>query len=290
MDSFNTNKISPDEIRTFVKNRYGEIAKGQGGCCDPKAGSMLGCCGDSPQHVQEIGTKIGYNATQLSQVPQGANLGLGCGNPTAINTLQPGEVVLDLGSGAGMDVFLAATQVGPTGKVIGVDMTEEMIEKAKENTERSSTTNVEFRLGTIESLPVEDESVDAIISNCVINLSPEKAVVFKEAFRVLNPGGRLMISDIVLEQPLPKPIAQSIAAYAGCIAGAEIKDRYLTMIKDAGFDEIRAVSKGSFAGLVSESDPLVSQAMDELGVTFEQVSEVLSGVTSMEVFARKPAS
>jgi SAM-dependent methyltransferase len=189
-----------------------------------------------------------------------------------------------------MDVFLAAEQVGADGKVIGVDMTKEMIEKARQNAAKSSTTNVEFRLGTIESLPLEDNSVDVVISNCVINLSPEKDVVFKEAFRVLNPGGRLMISDIVLEQPLPKSIAQSIAAYAGCIAGAEIRNRYLMMIKYAGFDEIRAVSKGSFAGIISESDPLVTQAMDDLNVTFEQVTDMLSTITSLEVFARKPAN
>jgi arsenite methyltransferase len=290
MDSFDTNKTPPKEIRAFVKDRYGKIAQGQGGCCDTNAKSLTGCCGDTPQHAKEIGSKIGYSATELSQVPQGANLGLGCGNPTAIDTLKPGEVVLDLGSGAGMDVFLAANQVGPTGKVIGVDMTEEMIVKAKENAEKSNLTNVDFRLGTIESLPVEDESVDAIISNCVINLSPEKDVVFREAYRVLNPGGRLMISDIVLEKPLPKPIAESLAAYAGCIAGAEIKDRYLTMIKEAGFNDIQATSKGSFAGLISESDPLVSQAMDELEVTFDHVRDVLSGITSLNVFARKPAS
>ncbi len=289
MDSFNTNKTSPKEIRAFVQDRYRKIARGQGGCCDTNTGSLTGCCGSEPRHTHEIGTKIGYSPAELSEVPQGANLGLGCGNPTAISTLKPGEVVLDLGSGAGMDVFLAAAQVGSSGKVIGVDMTQEMIDKARENAQKAGTTNVEFRLGTIESLPLENESIDAIISNCVINLSPEKEVVFKEAYRVLKPGGRLMISDIVLEQHLPKPIAESVAAYAGCIAGAEIRERYLAMIKDAGFAEIETASKGSFSDIIDESDPLVNQAMDDLDVTFERVRDVLSGVTSLNVFARKPA-
>jgi arsenite methyltransferase len=177
-------------------------------------------------------------------VPEGANLGLGCGNPVALATLKKGETVLDLGSGAGFDAFLSANRVGKTGRVIGVDMTPEMMETACENAKKGGYKNVEFRLGDIESLPVDDNSIDVIISNCVINLSPDKPKVFKEAFRALKPGGRLMVSDIVLLKELPASLKESAEAYVGCVAGASKKDEYLKMIKDAGFKSVKAVNAG----------------------------------------------
>ena len=191
---------------------------------------MKSCCGPT-NLAEEISKKIGYSNEEINAVPDGANLGLGCGNPLALASLKEGEIVLDLGSGAGFDVFLAAQKVGLKGKVIGVDMTPEMIKKARENTKKGNYNNVEFRLGEIEKLPVDDNTIDVIISNCVINLSPEKKNVFKEAFRVLKPSGRIMISDIVLLKELPDFIKNSVEAYAGCISGAILKDEYIKIIR-----------------------------------------------------------
>jgi len=196
--------------------------------------------------VQTVSKAIGYTDEELASAPEGANLGLGCGNPTALASLVEGETVLDLGSGAGFDCFLAAQKVGDTGKVIGVDMTPEMIEKARKNAQMSNCANVEFRLGEIENLPVADNSVDVIISNCVINLSPDKERVFRDAFRVLKPGGRLMVSDIVLLKALPDFIRESVAAYVGCIAGAMLKDDYLAAIGKAGFQDVKILEETVF--------------------------------------------
>jgi ubiquinone/menaquinone biosynthesis C-methylase UbiE len=219
----------PDQTRTVVRDHYGEIAKRGGGGCAP------GCCG--PVASTHAST-LGYSADDQRAVPEGADLGLGCGNPTAIAAMRPGETVLDLGSGAGFDCFLAARQVGPTGKVIGVDMTAEMIARARDNARKVAATNVEFRLGEIERLPVADASVDVILSNCVINLSPEKAAVFREAFRVLRPGGRLAISDVVAIAPIPPELQTDAAALAGCIAGAAPIDEVRAMLADAGFSAV----------------------------------------------------
>lgn len=196
------------------------------------------CCG-SINMVEEVSKQIGYSESDINAVPEGANLGLGCGNPIALASLKEGETVLDLGSGAGFDCFLAARKVGKNGKVIGVDMTPEMIEKARENKQKGDYDNVEFRLGEIESLPVADNSVDIIISNCVITLSPEKDRVFQEAFRVLKPGERIMVSDLVLLKEIPRVVRNSIEAYVSCIAGASFKDEYLERIKEAGFGDAR---------------------------------------------------
>lgn len=232
---------APD-IRSVVRTKYGEIAQREAGCgCGP------GCCGGSEDAASErIAAHIGYGADELAVIPEGANLGLGCGNPLAHAAVRPGDVVLDLGSGAGMDAFLAAREVGPAGRVIGVDMTPEMVERARENARRAGIENVEFRLGEIERLPVTDASVDVIISNCVINLSPDKAAVFAEAFRVLKPGGRMVVSDLVLLRPLPDDIRHSVEAYVGCVAGASLKDDYLYLIGKAGFREIEVVEERSY--------------------------------------------
>jgi SAM-dependent methyltransferase len=233
-----------DTIKAAVRKAYGDIAAGavSSGCCN-----SAGCCGTAAASFPDLG----YSDTELAGAPDGANLGLGCGNPQAIASLRPGERVLDLGSGAGFDAFLAARQVGPAGTVIGIDMTPEMIAKARANVGKTVLENVEFRLGEIERLPVADESVDVIMSNCVINLSPDKPAVFREAFRVLAPGGRLAISDIVAIAPLPASLQQDLAAYTGCIAGAALVSDVEAMLTDAGFDDVRVELKGDSRALVS---------------------------------------
>ncbi|TEU17445.1 MAG: arsenite methyltransferase [Dehalococcoidia bacterium] len=226
------------EIKEAVKGRYGQIAKQDQQSCCPS------CSGGASSILQSRG--IGYKRDDLEQVPEEAIMGLGCGNPTATADLKVGEVVLDLGSGAGVDVFLAANKVGPTGKAIGVDMTKEMIDKAKRIATNHGYQNVEFRLGEMESLPVEDEYVDAIISNCVVNLSPDKSKVFQEAYRALKPGGRLTVSDIVSEGALPDEIKTDSNAWACCIGGALEQQEYLEKIKEAGFKDIEVVSSREF--------------------------------------------
>ncbi len=224
-----------DEIRTVVREHYADVAR---------RGAVAGCapaCCVPGAVVTAAGTdasKLGYTADQTQGVPEGADLGLGCGNPTAIASLRPGETVLDLGAGGGFDCFIASHQVGPTGRVIGVDMTPDMVARARDNARKVKATNVEFRLGEIEHLPVADASVDAILSNCVINLSPEKAAVFGEAFRVLRPGGRLAISDVVATGPIPAELQDPAAALAGCVAGAAPLEEVRAMLAAAGFVDI----------------------------------------------------
>jgi SAM-dependent methyltransferase len=236
----------------------------------------------------EAARRIGYRDDQLEAVPEGANLGVGCGNPTAIDTLQPGETVVDLGSGAGMDAFLAARQVGTTGHVIGVDMTDAMLDKARENAKKVGLEDVvEFRKGQIEALPIEDESVDAIISNCVINLSPEKDKVYAEAYRVLKPGGRLMISDIVLERALPQAVIDSMDAYIGCVGGASLRSEYMETIAKSGFREVRIDREGDFLDTISFDEPQIRDAMERMGITIEEARGFVSAVTSLHIYAVK---
>ena len=221
------------EIKESVRERYSKIAAGEEFSCS--------CCSGTAPDIVEQAKAAGYSAEEIKSIPEEAIFGLGCGNPTALAEINEGETVLDLGSGGGIDVFLAANKVGDHGKVIGVDMTEEMVKTAKENAEKGRYSNVEFRLGEIENLPVEDNSVDVIISNCVINLTPNKLIAFMEAFRVLKPGGRILISDLVTIGNLPDEIRKSFEAWSNCIAGAMEKDDYLDTIKEAGFSDIEIV-------------------------------------------------
>lgn len=222
-------KASPDEVRAAVRNRYGTVARAASSCCAP------GCCGPNAG----ASLKLGYSAEDLAAVPDGANMGLGCGNPQAIAALRPGETVLDLGAGGGFDCFLAMKQVGPSGRVIGVDMTADMVAKARANAQKLGATNVEFRLGEIEHLPVADNTVDVILSNCVINLSPDKRAVFQDAFRVLKAGGRLAISDVVKTKPLPAHIESDVAALTGCVSGSASVEAVTELLRSAGFANIR---------------------------------------------------
>ena len=289
--------MKKEEIHKTVREHYGSIAKAAktGGCCGSGTEiSMLNtnsCCSPSsaadPRISKLIGEKIGYSQEEMAQVPEGANLGLGCGNPTALASLKEGEVVLDLGSGAGFDCFLAAAKVGDRGKVIGVDMTPEMLEKARENARKGKYENVEFRLGEIENLPVADNTVDVIISNCVINLSEDKQRVFDETYRVLKPGGRLMVSDIVLTRELPENIRNSISAYVECVSGALRKDNYLQAIKKAGFGEVKVVEENNFPLDCFVQNPVDSSFIDDYIITPEQAREFADTVLSIKVSAFK---
>ena len=233
--------VTADETRTLVREHYAKAATGSAGCAPS-------CCGAAMPNDQSLA--LGYTPDQLAAVPEGADLGLGCGNPTAIAALRPGEVVLDLGAGGGFDSFLAARAVGPTGRVIGVDMTPEMVNKARANARKIEATNVEFRLGEIEHLPVADQTVDAILSNCVINLSPEKRAAFAEAFRVLRPGGRLAISDVVAIAPIPPELQAQAAALAGCISGAAPLDELRAMLAAVGFVDVNVTIAPRSAAIV----------------------------------------
>lgn len=233
--------MEKSEIKEKVKQGYGKIARDNSSCCTSSS-----CCPTSLK-VEDISKDIGYGKEDMDSVPEGANLGLGCGNPIAAASIKEGETIIDLGSGAGFDSFLAANATGKKGKVIGIDMTPDMIKKARQNAEKDGYDNVEFILAEIEGIPLPDETADLIISNCVINLSPDKDKVFSEAYRLLKPGGRIMVSDIVLQKDLPKSILDSVEAYIGCISGAEKTEDYLGYIKDAGFRDIKIMDKSVFS-------------------------------------------
>jgi SAM-dependent methyltransferase len=242
---------SEEDIRDFIRKNYAEVAQkgNEGGCCSG------GCCTGAPINIIQISKEIGYTDEDILSVPLEANMGLGCGNPTALASLKKGERVLDLGSGGGLDCFLARKKVGETGYVIGVDMTPDMVKLARKNAKDSGVTNVEFRLGEIEHLPVADSSVDVIISNCVINLSLDKKQVFKEAFRVLKPGGRLSISDVVATKQIPQNIKQDLGLIAACIGGAEYVEKIREMLQDAGFRNIRMEPKANSREIVKSWAP-----------------------------------
>jgi arsenite methyltransferase len=273
--------MKEEKIKKLVRNRYAKIAKADGSCCT----SSVSCCA-APTDAK-VSKMIGYSEDEMNNVPEGANLGLGCGNPTALASLKEGERVVDLGSGAGFDCFLAAMKVGKKGKVIGVDMTPEMLEKARLNARKGKYTNVEFRLGEIENLPVADCSADVIISNCVINLAPNKKRVFEEAFRVLAPHGRLMVSDIVLLKELPESIQKNVEAYAGCISGAEIKDKYLELIRKAGFQEVKILQEKIYPLEFIVSETETKEAISCMGIALEEAKEAANSVASISVSAVK---
>ncbi len=239
--------------------------------------------------LQAAGKAAGYSDRELQSVPEGANLGLGCGNPVSLAAIKEGDTVLDLGSGAGVDCFLAADLVGEKGRVIGVDMTPEMVEKARENSRKSNYRNVEFRLGEIENLPVERSSVDVIISNCVINLSTDKPKVFQEAYRVLKPGGMLMVSDMALLEDLPDYVHNSVEAYVRCVGGAIRKDQYLNAIKQAGFDEVTVVGESPFPAELIAEQPVLKELIAKMNIAMSEAQRVGKTVVSLKISAKKAA-
>ena len=276
------------DIKEAVRDRYaGHAAEGTS-CCSPsvaRAGAAS-CCGPSGASVSE---KLGYDAGDLAGIPEGADLGLGCGNPLARLELKEGETVVDLGSGAGIDCFLAAKRVGPTGHVIGVDMTPEMLARARRNAQEGGYGNVEFRLGEIEHLPVEDGTGDAIISNCVVNLVPNKRQVFADAFRALKPGGRFSVSDIVLLGEMPLQIRDSVEAYVSCLSGAILRDDYLKLIEEAGFVDVAVTESRSFTIGDVVADDLVQEFVRQTGATTDELQAAAALFQSVRVSARKPA-
>lgn len=276
--------MKEEEIKKVVREGYAKIARKQSSCCAP----VTSCCGTD--RAEGISRRIGYGDEELASVPEGANLGLGCGNPVALASLNEGETVLDLGSGAGFDCFLAANKVGREGKVIGVDMTPEMIQKARENARKGNYENVEFRLGEIENIPAADNSVDAVISNCVINLAPDKRKVFKEAFRVLKPRGRLMVSDIVLLKELPEVIKNSVEAYIGCLSGAIMKDEYLEAIENAGFRDVKIVDEAHYPIELMANDPTAKAVIKNLNIPHEATEGIAESIASIKVQGIKPAA
>ncbi len=270
--------MKQEEIKKVVRERYASVAREGTSCCSTSCSTSV---------AEDISKRIGYGDEDITSVPEGANLGLGCGNPIALASLKEGETVLDLGSGAGFDCFLAAKKVGKEGKVIGVDMTPDMIDRARNNARKGKYTNIEFRLGEIENLPAADNSIDVVISNCVINLAPDKSRVFKEAFRVIRPGGRMMVSDIVLLKELPGFAKDSIEAYVGCVAGATKKDEYLKTIKNAGFKEVKIIDEKNFPIDFLENDPVGKQVIEKLNMSIEEVKEIGKSVVSIRVQAKK---
>ena len=265
-------------MKDFVKKIYGSIAKGKKkSCCEAKAS----CCSDT-----NVSQKIGYTKEELESIPKDADMGLGCGNPVALASLKEGEIVVDLGSGGGLDAFLAARKVGETGRVYGIDMTEEMIEKARKNAGKGNYANLEFKLGDIEKIPLEDGIADCIISNCVINLAENKQNVFNEAYRILKPGGRLMVSDMVLLSDLPEEMLKSAELYAGCISGALKKDDYLGKIKKAGFEDIEVLKEDSVQLLeYIGSDKVLNDIIGNM--TQEEINKINNTVVSLKISAKK---
>jgi arsenite methyltransferase len=278
------NSNENETVRETVRRGYANIATQDGSCCGP----TKSCCGSSDPG--KVATAVGYSDAELATLPEGANMGLSCGNPTALAELKPGEIVLDLGSGGGFDVFLVAQRVGASGQAIGVDMTPEMLSKARRNaaafSQRTGLNNVEFRLGEIEHLPVADSSVDVVISNCVINLSPDKPQVWREVFRVLKPGGRVAVSDLALLKPLPDALKKSVEALVGCVAGAVLVSETEAMLKAAGYSEITLVKKTDYVESMTEwNDPLYRSIVDQVSPS----GTISDYVTSLSIAAGKPS-
>jgi len=274
-ESDSTDGLAPDEQRRAVRRRYARIARDESAassCCDDAFDDESSCCDESAAASDdELNRQLGYSEDEVEAVAEGANLGLGCGNPTAFASMAPGDTVLDLGSGAGFDCFIAAQEVGSDGRVVGVDMTPAMVEKARDNVERNDVTNVEFRLGEIEHLPVADETVDVVISNCVVNLSPDKQQVFHEAYRALRPGGRLAISDVILTAELPPEVHADPESVASCVAGAVPEPAVEEMLSNAGFEEIRIEPKEESEEFISEWDDERDVSEYVVSATFEAV-------------------
>lgn len=273
------------EIKRAVKEGYASIAKQATSYYSSRGCS---CCG-SPGIPEEVSKRMGYSAEEISAAPPESNLGLGCGNPVALASLNTGEVVLDMGAGAGFDCFLASSRVGPSGMVIGVDITSEMVDRARTNARKGGYSNIDFRQGDLENMPVADNYVDVVISNCVINLVPNKRMVFREAFRVLKPGGRLAVSDVVLTRELPDFVKASTRAYIGCLAGAIMKEEYLEIIRDVGFSDVQIVAESSFpvqSLLCCESSRPGAIEMPQISA--QQQKEVADSVMSIKVSAIKP--
>ena len=285
-----TSQIDSESVRERVRDGYGKIAKNDGGCgCG--SGGGVSCCGSSVEDSAQLAQFVGYSAEELAALPEGANMGLSCGNPNALAALKPGEVVLDLGSGGGFDVFIAARNVGPTGRAIGVDMTPEMLAKARKNIspyrERSGLDNVEFRLGEIEHLPLPDNSVDVVISNCVINLSPDKAQVWRDIARVLKPGGRVAVSVLALLRPLSAEIVEMVEALVGCVAGAVLVSETERMAREAGLADIQLKPKKDYVKAMTDwNDPLYKKIVELLPAGTAPADYI----TSLEVTARKPGA
>jgi len=269
-----------DTIREAVRDRYAGHAQTASSCCGPSS-----CCGSSADST----AIAGYAQEDLASLPANADLGLGCGNPLALESIVEGETVLDLGSGGGIDCFLAARRVGASGHVIGVDMTPEMVLLARRNAEKSGVDNVEFRLGEIENLPVADGTADLIISNCVINLVPDKKRAFAEAFRVLKPGGRVSVSDIVTTAPMPEAVAASVGAYVACLGGASVLDDYLGAMQEAGFENVRVVSDIGYAMDADEVREFAGSFSEELGMSEDEIGGAAHLFRSVTVQATKPA-
>jgi SAM-dependent methyltransferase len=270
------------EIKRAVKEGYARIAK------QATSDYASRCCSGDADIPEELSKRMGYTEEEIQAAPPESNLGLGCGNPVALASLSEGETVLDMGSGAGFDCFLASDRVGPSGKVIGVDITSEMVEKARANYRKGGYANIDFRQGDLENMPVADNYVDVVISNCVINLIPNKRMAFREAFRVLKPGGRLAVSDVVLLKELPEFVKSSTEAYIGCLAGAIMKDDYLDIIKSIGFRDVRVVAESRFPveSLISERSGCSTPT--DPAITPEQQKKVADSVLSIKICAIKP--
>lgn len=276
--------MNNEQIKQNVKSGYANILKRN--TKKPFLPKVFQCC-NSKEIAQDIGEKIGYSKEELKNVPEDANLGIGCGNPTALASIKKGETILDLGSGAGFDCFLASKETGETGSVIGVDITAEMVAQAKINAKKGDYKNVEFKIGEIENLPIKNNSIDLIISNCVINLSNQKEQVFKEAFRVTKPRGRIMISDIILLRKLPNYVKNSVEGHIACLAGAVKKEDYISAISKAGFKEINIDKQTPFPMELMLNDPIAKKIVKENNLTKNEIRDIANAIASVSISARK---